>query len=319
MPPEPTKRCSGDVSPALPIFIGCPVWNCDAWGDQVYPAKTPRRQWLRWYTRMFNSVEGNSSFYAIPTAEQTSRWASESVDGFRFCLKFPREISHERKLRGADSATQQFLAALQPLARADRLGPTFLQLGPDFGPDRLSDLAAYLGSLPSDLKWAVEVRHLDWFDRGQNEAALNDMLREQQVDKVLFDSRALFQAPPEDEIETISQSRKPRTPVRQTVTAGSPMLRLVGRNRIELTDKYLKQWAEIVAGWVAAGLSPFVFLHAPDDQFAPALTRRFWDTLVPLLPQVCAENKTIYEGEPSQSPPQSLPRPPSKPRQLDLL
>ncbi len=57
------------LSPSLPMFIGCPVWNCDGWGDVVFPAGTKRAAWLSWYTRMFNCVEGNSSFYAIPTVD----------------------------------------------------------------------------------------------------------------------------------------------------------------------------------------------------------------------------------------------------------
>lgn len=290
-------------SPNWPLKIGCPVWACDRWADTVYPARTPRKDWLAWYTRTFNTVEGNSTFYALPTIEMSQRWAENSAVGFRFCLKFPRTISHDLQLVGADEETQKFLSCTQPLAAADRLGPTFLQLGPRFGPDRFHVLSEYLRKLPSDRKWAVELRHHDWFDQGSNEQRVNELLRSMGIDKVLFDSRPLYQSPPDDEIERASQGRKPKTPVRQTVTAGHPFLRIVGRNRVEMTDKYLDQWAPIVAGWISQGLQPYVFTHTPDDALAPQLAGRFIDRLRPLL-----DDSHLI-----------LPKPPASARQLSLL
>lgn len=287
-------------SPTLPLYLGCPVWNCDAWAGEIYPAKTPRAKWLAWYSRMFNTVEGNSSFYAIPSVDQAKRWVRESAPGFHFCMKFPREISHERGLVRAEEPTSRFLDALYVLAAGDRLGPSFLQLGPDFGPSRANDLEKYLDSLPSDLSWAVEVRHLDWFDSGANEARLNEMLAVRNIDRALFDSRPLYQSPPDDEVERVSQTRKPKSPLRTTVTGQRPMLRIVGRNRIELVQDFVCEWAPVVFDWIQQGLRPYIFTHAPDDQFAPGFARMFWDSVVALLP-----------------PPRlSLPRPPKPPEQL---
>lgn len=257
---------------------------------------------------MFNTVEGNSCFYAIPPLENVRRWAKETANGFEFCLKFPREISHERSLVQAQRATHEFLGVLEVLAKAERLGPTFLQLGPDFGPDRSQILADYLASLPREFPWAVELRHLDWFDQGTNERLANKILEDAGVDKVIFDSRPLFQSGPEDEIEKASQARKPRTPVRQTVTSDRPMLRIVGRNRIEKTDAYLDQWAPIVARWINEGKIPYIFTHAPDDTFAPELARRFYQKIAALLSD---DFKQAGMGE--------LPRLPAKPKQLGLL
>lgn len=266
-------------SPDLPLLLGCPVWNCDRWGGAVYPVGTPKRERLSWYTRMFNTVEGGSCFYAIPEMQSVHRWAQDSAPGFRFCLKFPREISHERGLEGAQVSTERFLRVLYVLAEADRLGPSFLQLGPDFGPDRLHILESYLNNLPRDLAWAVEVRHKDWFDSASNEESLDGLLRGLGIDKVLFDSRPLYQLPAEDEIEKVSQTRKPRTPHRRTVTGPQPMLRLVGRNRVELVDRFLDEWVPVIGDWIRDGLRPVVFTHAPDDAVAPDLARRLWERL----------------------------------------
>ncbi len=293
--------------PPLPLYIGCPVWNCDGWSDVVYPAGTKRPQWLNWYTQMFNCVEGNSSFYAIPTIENARRWAAEAAPGFRFCMKFPREISHDRALMNCESPTAQFLAALEQLAAADRLGPTFLQLGPHFAADRFEALSNYLGTLPREFPWAVEVRHLSWFDSALNESKLNDLLAQLRIDKVIFDSRPLNQAPAEDDSEKQAQQRKPKSPSRTTATGQHPMLRLIGRNHVEQVDSFFNEWTPQIVQWVTEGRTPYIFAHTPDDTFAPAMARRFWDNI---RAQLTAQSSSDL---------QPLPTPPRKPRQLDLL
>lgn len=289
-------------SPATATLIGCPVWNCDAWSEIVYPARTPKREWLSWYTRMFNTVEGNNSFYAIPAEEHAQRWAREACEGFQFCMKFPREISHDRRLLNVNTATDEFLRVLYVLAEAGKAGPAFLQLGPDFSPRELGSLEAYLSKLPKDLTWAVEVRHLDWFDEAANEQRLDDLLRAQQVDRVIFDSRALYQAPPDDEIERVSQTRKPKSPIRTTTTSQRPMLRIVGRNRIELAEKFVDEWLPTIRNWVSDGLEPIIFTHAPDDAIAPQFARLFWEKLSTHAPELFPND--------------ALPELPQQPKQL---
>ncbi len=167
-----------------------------------------------------------------------------------------------------------------------RLGPTFIQLPPDFGPDQFDVLEAYLRSLPTHLQWAVEVRHHDWYDSASNEWRLDELLHGLQMDKVLFDSRPLFSKPPADEIEKVSQGRKPRTPHRTTVTCRNPFVRLVGRNHLPDVEPWIREWVETVSQWLAEGLEPYVFTHAPDDQFAPEFARMFYLRLRERCPEL---------------------------------
>ncbi len=293
---------SSPSTPAFPFAIGCPVWACDAWGDVVYPARCPRRQWLAWYSQMFNTVEGNSTFYALPSMEVAKRWANETADGFHFALKFPRDISHGARLENS-SLLDQFIAVVSLLHASHRAGPSFLQLPPWLGHERFDELVAFLERLPKGLEWAVEPRHLDWFDLGKHEQALNEAIDGLGMNRVIFDSRALFQSPAEDEIEAISQKRKPNVPVRFDTVGRKPLLRIVGRNRIELADSFTAEWLPVIDRWVTQGFRPYVFMHSPDDRFAPAFARR------------TAEAYRHYTrlGQPS------LPTLPALPRQLSLF
>lgn len=278
------------------------------WVGRVYRQKAPRSAWLRDYSCVFNTVEGNSSFYSLPREDIVRRWARETEEGFKFALKFPRGISHERRLRGAVSETADFLHVLGILAEHDRLGPSFLQLPPTFAAGDLKDLARYLRELPADFPYAVEVRHMDFFAQGEAEQQLDELLAELQIDRVLLDSRPLYSAPAETDDEYKARGQKPRLPLRKTVTGRRPMLRLIGRDAVERVQPWVEEWALQVATWIRAGLTPFVFTHTPNDSFAPDLARLFQQALRVHMP-------TQPELPTSPPPPSSSPGM----RQLDLF
>ena len=273
-------------SPTLPYHLGCPVWSCGDWVGKLFVSGAKKHEYLHQYSMAFNSVEGNSTFYGLPSLDTVRRWCDEALPGFRFALKFPRAISHERQLVDAGAETRAFLSILEILAANDHLGPSFLQLGPSFSAAQLHDLATYLRELPEEFPFAVEVRHEDFFDRGPHEHALDELLQRLQIDRVLFDSRALFSAPPKDDDEAEAQRRKPKSPLRQTVTGQRPLLRFVGRNDVDAARTWIDDWAPVVARWIGEGLDPYVFAHTPHDQHAPELALAFHDALSKHLPNM---------------------------------
>lgn len=270
----------------LPYFIGCPVWACEHWCGRLFTSQAPRSQWLNQYSRVFNTVEGNSTFYGLPSLDTARRWARDAAPGFRFALKFPREISHDRALVNTHSIDDEFFGILDVLLAANRLGPSFLQLGPNFSGRQFDDLARYLRAIPKEFPVAVEVRHGSWFDGRKYETELDDLLTDLRMDRCLFDARPLFARPPADKYEEESQRRKPRSPYRKTVTGSRPMLRIVGRNLVEKTQPWVDEWAPIVAKWITGGLTPYVFLHAPNDLYAPDLADLFHQALKRELPDL---------------------------------
>lgn len=266
--------------------LGCPAWSITEWRGNFLPLKTAQADFLAEYSRVFNTVEGNSFFYALPKLETVEHWAEQAAAGFEFCFKVPKEISHGARLGVRSPVFEHLLARLEIIQAAGRLGPTFLQLHASFGPSRLGELLAFLERWPAALPLAVEVRHLVFFECGPEAQALNDLLEAHQVDRVIFDSRALFHAPPADAVEAKSQGRKPKLPVEWTATGARPMLRFVGRNEIERVDPWQEEAASVVAKWIQVGKHPYVFMHTPDDTFAPELCRRFHEKLRVYLPDL---------------------------------
>jgi len=261
----------------MTLYLGAPIWGLKLWVGNFFPAKAKQRDFLSLYSRRLNSVEGNTTFYSLPNAETVARWRDETPPDFRFCLKFPKTISHERRLRNAEAETEQFLICLRGLGT--RAGPSFLQLPPSFNGDSLQSLVSYLDTLPRDFQYAVEVRHPDFFG-GPAEPALDEALRQRNAARVVFDTRGLRRADPDEVGESAeatrqAQERKPDVPVRFTRTASFALIRFVGHPEISANADLLAEWADHVARWLAAGDDVYFFCHVPQDRDAPLLAREF--------------------------------------------
>lgn len=255
------------------FYLGCPVWANKAWVGPFFPPGSRPADFLTLYTRRLNTVEGNTTFYATPSAATVARWRDEAAPGFKFCLKFPQTISHHHRLLGAEIETAEFLERLDQLG--DRCGPSFLQLPPTFGARDLPALLAYLDALPpSPAGYAVEVRHPDFFG-GPAEAALEAELRARGVARVLFDQRGLRSAAPDDPGTRQAQQRKPDVPVRFSHTAPFALVRYISHPTLAANAPLLDEWAAQVAAWLAAGDDVYFFCHHKDSRYEPALARDF--------------------------------------------
>ena len=127
-------------------FLGCPIWGNKEWVGELFASDVVQKDFLRQYASVFNTVEGNTTFYGLPSEKAAMRWVADTPPGFRFALKFPRAISHDKRLRNAELETAAFVDVLAVLQ--DRVGPSFLQLPPSYGPRDLPVLDRYLDALP---------------------------------------------------------------------------------------------------------------------------------------------------------------------------
>ncbi|NUO64361.1 MAG: DUF72 domain-containing protein [Gemmatimonadaceae bacterium] len=145
------------------IRIGAQGWNYDAWLGGFYPTGTRATDFLSVYARAFDTVEVDSTFYAIPPERTIEGWVRRTPDDFVFALKLPQSITHERRLRDSEDETVLFVERARGLGR--KLGPVLMQLGPDFTIHELPALTAYLAGWPPEIPLAVEFRHPSWIAR----------------------------------------------------------------------------------------------------------------------------------------------------------
>ena len=277
----------------LPYYLGCPSWSENAWREGLYPQNARPADFLSLYAQVFNAVEGNTTFYARPAPTTVQRWAHSLPEHFRLTAKFPRDISHGGDLREQLHAVEDFLQLLQPLGM--RVAPFWLQLPASFGPQRLPELVSFMDALQRPL--AVEVRHPEFFAKGDAERLLNRLLMDRGVERICLDPRALFSCDSSDPAVRHAQSKKPRVPPRPAAFTQWPQVRFIGRPELEANDPYLLPWVEKVAGWIEEGRTPYVFLHTPDNHRAPELARRFHQQLSERLPGLPA----LPELHPPQS------------------
>ena len=268
----------------MTLYLGAPMWGLKLWVGNFFPVKAKPRDFLSLYSRRLNTVEGNTTFYALPKGSSVERWAKETPEGFHFCFKFPKKISHEKRLRDVQDEVSLFFKVMSPIE--SRVGPFFLQLPPSFSITSLPLLEAFFQQLPSDFKYAVEVRHPSFFDEAEGEQRFHDLLRRQRVNLVSFDTQELHSAGTDDLATLEAQQRKPKAPLRSIATATSPLVRFVGHPDNARNLPALERWAKIVNQWIIQGHTPYIFLHTPDDVYAPQLARDFHRLLCVHAPKV---------------------------------
>lgn len=258
------------------LRVGCPMWVNRDWVGRQFPADTPRGAELVAYARWCTAVEGNTTFYAVPSSSAVARWSDQAPDGFRFAFKLPRTITHDRRLTHAEPELAGFLRQLEPLRAV--LGPFSVQLPASFGPDDLPVLRRFVRQLPLDFDWAVEVRNRGFDAGSDDEIKLNEMLAGHGVDRVLFDTAPLFDAAPDRPVAAEVHHRKPRVRVRPVALAAHPVLRLIlvdsATQPVEEVIAPWRPWWPHVARWVSDGRHVTVFAHTPDNLRSPDLARR---------------------------------------------
>src|SRR4029079_726784 len=142
------------------IYVGTQGWNYEAWIGPFYPVNTRPADFLSVYSRAFDTVEVDSTFYGVPAPTTIESWASRTPPEFVFSLKMPQEVTHEQRLRDTIGVSEQFFGYIRRLR--PKVGPILVQLGPDFEPGELPALVDFIGKVPRDLRFAIEFRHRGW-------------------------------------------------------------------------------------------------------------------------------------------------------------
>ncbi|HVP92648.1 MAG TPA: DUF72 domain-containing protein [Acidobacteriota bacterium] len=139
------------------IRIGTMGWSYDFWIGNFYAPTTDASDYLAEYSKHFDTVEVDNTFYRIPSEATIRRWFEQTPSGFVFSLKFPRVITHVKMLKDCEQETRVFIKHVSGLD--DKLGPLLLQFPPTFKKNQLPLLENFLTSLPQKRRVAVEVRN----------------------------------------------------------------------------------------------------------------------------------------------------------------
>jgi uncharacterized protein YecE (DUF72 family) len=257
----------------MKLHVGCAMWTHAAWQGRYLPQSLSPAERLSAYATWCNAVEGNTTFYATPTLDTARSWAEQTNSDFRFLLKLPKAITHERRLAGTDDLLRPFLAAIEPLGR--RVHALWVQLPPSFSPAGTGALTGFLSRLPGEYRYSVEVRHRAFFEDRRSEQQLERALGDIGAEWVAVDTTVLFGSPPASEAEREAWTKKPRLPRRSRALTSYPVVRYIGRDDTALTVSGWQHWLDAVAGWLREGRSPTVFIHTPDNVGALKLARQF--------------------------------------------
>jgi len=257
--------------------LGTTAWGYKEWKGDFFTDDAKPGQFLKQYSSVFNSVEGNTTFYGYPESDTVQKWNRQTGRDFKFCFKFPQIITHQKQLRDTEKDVTKFLELMEPLR--NKLGPFLIQFPATFGPSNLDLLDEFLSKLSVDFRYGVEVRHPNFFNQGPHERKLNDLLKGLGVNRVVFDTRKLHESKSTEPSIQEAKQKKPKVPVRFDAVGSRPMVRYVGVNDVLNNETYLKEWAIIIAEWIGEGKHPYFFAHAPDSFHGPWIARRFHELL----------------------------------------
>lgn len=261
--------------PLPPLYLGLPQWQHPRWASSWFEQRVSGAQQLGQYAARLSSVEGNTTFYALPDAATCDRWHQAVPDTFRFCFKLHQETSHSPRLTADNPTLASQLVLMQRFG--PQLGCLMLQLPAAFSVARLSELRAFLTAWPTQIPLAVEVRNPQFFAKQAAEQQLNRLLMEFSVSRVMLDSRALFASQTNDAAMLDAKGKKPRLPVNVIATNQQPVVRFIGADEDAINERCLLPWVHKCQQWREEGRSPYVFLHRADNQYAPWLGQLFVD------------------------------------------
>src|ERR1700692_4621289 len=144
------------------LFVGTSGWAYPSWKPDFYPAKLAQKKFLSHYATQLNTVEVNFTFRQLVKETTIQNWIEQTPPTFRFGVKAHQVITHIKRLKGTEDFVPRFLATIEPLASAGKLGPVLFQLPPNLKMNGAL-LKDFLALLPRSLPAAFEFRHESWF------------------------------------------------------------------------------------------------------------------------------------------------------------
>jgi uncharacterized protein YecE (DUF72 family) len=174
------------LPPLPPLRIGCAGWSLPR---NLWPEFPSEGSHLERYAQRFDAAEIDTSFYRPHRRETYERWAASTPEGFRFSVKLPKSITHEKRLHDALPEFDAFIAQVGGLGA--KLGCLVVQLPPSLAFDagtakRFLSVLRRLHEGPV----ALEPRHRSWFAPQAGSLLSAFQVARVLADPVLFDEAA---------------------------------------------------------------------------------------------------------------------------------
>ena len=208
------------------LRIGCSGWSYQDWVGPFYPKDAKAVDYLPMYSRVFDAVEIDATYYRTPSPLMVSNWRHVTPDGFLFTAKFPKKITHELKLRDSQAQLERFYKAMSELK--EKLGALVIQLPPSFNykKDREA-LVNFLNQIDKNYVHAIEFRNKSWFKQ-----EIYDLLKENNV-SLVWSENQYASAPAE-------------------ATSDVAYLRMVGDRSITNFGEKQRDQGEVMKKWYTA-------------------------------------------------------------------
>lgn len=234
------------------IYVGCAKWSkTDLKG--FYPRGT--KDELTYYSKQFNAIELNATFYRIFPPDTYKTWYEKTPDGFKFFPKIFQEISHWKRLNGVEKVVDDYLYSAINLK--EKLGTIFLQMHTNFAPKDFDRVEAFVKAWPKEIPLAMEFRHTDWY----NDAAVAERLYH------LFETHNIA--------NVIVDTAGRRDLMHMRLTNGTAFIRYVGANH-DSDYARLDQWVTRIKEWQQQGVQEIdFFVHQNIEKESPLLSAYF--------------------------------------------
>ncbi|KAA1244437.1 DUF72 domain-containing protein [Aquimarina sp. RZ0] len=244
-------QASASARNDLSIYVGCAKWNRqDLKG--FYPRGT--KDELYYYSRQFNSIELNATFYRIFPEDQFKKWYDKTPEGFKFFPKLVQNISHLKRLNeDVQPYVDEYLVNATHLK--EKLGTIFLQMHSNFAPKYFDRVVDFIAKWPKELKLAVEFRHTDWFNDTAVAEELYDLLESHNITNVITDTAGR------------------RDLLHMRLTNKEAFIRYVGANH-DTDYSRLNDWVDRLAVWEKQGIEEIhFFVHQNIEKESPLLSK----------------------------------------------
>lgn len=246
-----------NTSKPLTIYIGCAKWNKTDLKN-FYPRGT--KDELTYYSRQFNSIELNATFYNMPSREQVITWRDKTPEEFRFFPKITQSISHMRRLNDVQVLTDEYCDNVSNFE--DKLGMVFLQLHDNFKYKNFDRLVNFIENFPKAIPLAVELRNTEWFNDVAVSNEVYALFEKHQVTNIIVDTAGR------------------RDLLHMRLTTPKLFVRYVGANNPQSDRERLDDWINRLKTWVDQGLRDvYFFVHQNIEMESPFLSAYFIEKL----------------------------------------